>query len=179
MEGSERLRRHHRRLLPSPAHERCSAGPIESDARGVVSGSAFPGAPDLAQRTNCEEITLLEGRRKYVCASLAHQAHDNPLLRTATYSEFGLLRAGKRQGGSAVGNLLHVFMNLGRAGAQPDKRKAPGARILVVGGLVMVVKIAALLLSRSLCAGAWPVMQLLSICTLPVGPIKLLVIPCL
>jgi hypothetical protein len=41
--------------------------------------------------------------------------------------------------------------------------------------LATAVRIAALLLSRSLCEGAWPVLQALSLCALPFGALKQLV----
>lgn len=171
-EGLGRLRRHHRRLLPWK-------GGMPQDGqtmqiRGEEGGSGE--VADLAKRTCCEKITFMEGRRKYVCASLANHSYDGSLLQTNSFSDFGLLRAGKRQGPSMLGNLLRVFGDdHHRGGRVNNRRNFGGTGALIVGGLVVAAKVVALLLSRSLCGGAWPIMQVLSICTLPFGPLKQLV----
>ena len=174
-EGLERLRRHHRRLLPWEGGMPQEGATMQIVERGEDEDSGEVG--DLAKRTCCENITFMEGRRKYVCASLANHSYDGPLLQTNSFSDFGLLRAGKRQGPSMLGNLLKVFGDDHHHGGRVNNRRnvSGGAGALIVGGVVVAAKVVALLLSRSLCGGAWPIMQVLSICTLPFGPLKQLV----
>jgi len=162
-EGMARLRRHDRRLLPPPLF------PVPDEP--YYSGCENA---DLARRTCCEQLTCLDGRRKYVCAAFASPDEAIPFLRAANYTEYGSLRAGKRKGSSVLSVLLDVFAREENSTKRRD-RVSGGQRSFVVGCVSAVVRIAALLLSRSLCEGAWPVMQLLSICTVPFGALKQLV----
>lgn len=156
-----RLRRHNRRLLPPrPPRVAQSLNGEDDD--------------DLVSRTCCEQLTFLDGRRKYVCAAFG-QSEDNPLLSTPNHTDYGALRAGKRKGSSLLSVLLDVF---NEGSSSPSARVSPTRGSLVAGCLTTVVRIAALLLSRSLCEGAWPALQVLSICTLPLGALKQLVSPC-
>jgi len=162
-EGRERLRRHHRGLLPRPTQAPSMGSMAKSNGKSV--------------QPLCEKIVLFEGRRKYVCAAVVEQSYHSPLLWSSSYSELGLLRAGRRQGvSSALANLLQAFSKGRNNVNQQDQSGVANAGILVVGGLLTVIKFAVLLLSRSLCSGAWPYLQVLSICTLPIGPLKHLVI---
>jgi hypothetical protein len=53
---------------------------------------------------------------------------------------------------------------------------AADVRMLLAGGLTTLLKIGALLLVRSLCGEIWPYLQVFSICSLSIDPLKLLVI---
>lgn len=158
-EGMARLRRHDRRLLP----------PVQKQFSGEDEDA------DLARRTSCEQLTFLDGRRKYVCASFASHEREIPFLRTANYTEYGFLRAGKRKGSSVLSVLSDVFARDESNWASERRDRVSGRGSFVVGCVTTVVRIAALLLSRSLCEGAWPVMQVLSICSVPFGALKQLV----
>ncbi|CAM6044483.1 unnamed protein product [Sphagnum compactum] len=163
-EGRERLRRHHRGLLPRPTQAPSMGSMAKSNGKSI--------------QPLCEKIVLFEGRHKYVCAAVVEQSYHSPLLWSSSYSELGLLRAGRRQGvSSALANLLQVFSKGRNNVNQRDQSGVANAGILVVGGLLTVAKFAVLLLSRSLCSGAWPYLQVLSICTLPIGPLKHLELP--
>lgn len=166
-EGMRRLRRHDRRWLPPGVDHRGRRSEVVDESAGGVNA-------ELARRTRCEQLTFLDGRRKYVCAAFGSQSGDEEAswMRTANYTEYGSLRAGKRMGRSGLSMLLEVFGRSGR-GERGDGGGACGS--FVVGCLATAVRIAALLLSRSLCEGAWPVLQALSICTVPLGPLKQLV----
>ena len=172
-EGMRRLRRHDRRLLP-PVGRRVEGWEVVDEDAGRENA-------ELARRTRCEQLTFLEGRHKYVCAAFGSQrdADDIPWLRTANYTEYGSLRAGKRRGKSGLSMLVEVFAGKERPKRQGettrDAERSPGP--LLVGCLATAARIAALLLSRSLCENAWPVLQALSICTVPFGALKKLVRP--
>lgn len=160
-----RLRRHNRRLLPQHGRE-------------AVKDDVGRENVELARRTCCEQLTFLDGRRKYVCASFGGLGHEASLLRTGKNREYGSLRAGKREGVTVLRQLLEVFTKNDRTNGREGRRDGDcGGVSLVVGCLTTIVKIAALLLSRSLCEGAWPALQALSICTLPFGALKQLTLP--
>lgn len=163
-DGMARLRRHDRRLLPPPRFSLQQEDPSHSGLENA----------DLARRTSCEHLTFLDGRRKYVCAAFASHDEEIPFLRSANYTEYGFLRAGKRMGDSLVSVLLDVFAREAESNSTWRRRDRilSGRGAFVVGCVTAVVKIAALLLSRSLLEGAWPVMQVLSICTVPFGALK-------
>lgn len=164
-EGMLRLRRHNRRLLPQHGRE-------------AVKDDVGRENVELARRTCCEQLTFLDGRRKYVCASFGGLGHEASLLRTGKNREYGSLRAGKREGVTVLRQLLEVFTKNDRTNGREGRRDGDcGGVSLVVGCLTTIVKIAALLLSRSLCEGAWPALQALSICTLPFGALKQLTLP--
>lgn len=53
---------------------------------------------------------------------------------------------------------------------------AADVRALLAGGFAMVLKIGGLLLARAFCDRMWPFLQVFSVCTLSIDPLKLLVI---
>ncbi|CAM6100827.1 unnamed protein product [Calypogeia fissa] len=52
---------------------------------------------------------------------------------------------------------------------------AADVRMILVGGLTTLLKIAGLLVARTFCGNIWPYLQVFSLCTLSIDPLKLLV----
>ncbi|KAG0609237.1 hypothetical protein M758_8G168900 [Ceratodon purpureus] len=166
-EGMKRLRRNDRRLLPPQVGRKGVEDVVDEDTGRENA--------DLARRTRCEQLTFLDGRKKYVCAAFANHDWDEvPLMRTANYTEYGTLRAGRRKGRTGLSMLLEVFAGKNEKGRRDG---GSGRGSVVVGCLATAVRIGVLLLSRSLCEGAWPVLQALSLCTVPFGALKQLALP--
>ncbi|KAL3692088.1 hypothetical protein R1sor_005739 [Riccia sorocarpa] len=169
-EFNSRIRRHHRRLLPRKIPTGLS-----------ITGSRFEVShPARLLRLNClddnaekEELLILDGPSKYVNAKLPGNS-DQPLFQAMTSGtpRYRMLRWKKKQ--ESLPLLLLKSEDRKHSGLN-QVISASNLGVLLTGGLTALLKIGALLLTRTFCDDIWPYLQVFSVCALSINPLKSLV----
>ncbi|OAE28578.1 hypothetical protein AXG93_2175s1620 [Marchantia polymorpha subsp. ruderalis] len=169
-EGANRIRRHHRRLLPRkvPTPMNMTSNASENShatllARLNSADSDFENA----------EVLIIDGPSKYVNARVPRRTSNKALVQTV-------------RGGTSLPRYHALRWNTNQESLpsplqMTERRRGTGFRqvispqnfgIVLLGGFTTLLKIGGLLLARTFCGDIWPYVQVLSVCALSLDPLK-------